>query len=145
VNRFYKLRGERGYAGEALDEIECDTFSGKYRPSAARHTEQACSAFNMLAVGCQLLEMEIRGGLVERCNREGQACHHEVFPCDHRSLGDGVFRHGGEGGGVAGADVFRERSLHGAADFFSGQRFHAVRVSDGRRGMKKKVDDGLRR
>ena len=101
MNRFHKLRSERGHSGEALDEIERDTFGGKNCACAARHAEQARPALDMQAVSHELFELEISGNLVERRDCERETRHDEVFTRYHRGLGDGVLGHGGEGGRVA--------------------------------------------
>ena len=58
---------------------------------------------------------------------------------DH-GAGGGIFRHCGQRGDIARAEIFGERSLDGLADFFISQRIHALTMADAGGRMKDKME-----
>ena len=132
-----KLRGERGDAGKPLDEIQRDALGAQNGAGRAGNFQQDFVFADMLAVFRRPLDFDGGGKFSERSFGEGKPGHDERFARAHERLGLRRFGHGGQGRGIAAADVLGKGELDGLTDFCGGQ-FHAVKMKVNGRGEKEK-------
>ena len=68
---------------------------------------------------------------------QGEARDHQRFAGAHHRPGQGGFRHGGQGGHIAAADVLGQGESDGAPNLFCGQQFHVIMMDE--KGRKQKT------
>ena len=124
--------------GKLLDEIQCHAFGGENRARRAGDFQQRLAAVQALAVSDKAFNLDRGRKLGKGARGEFEAGDAERIARTHHSHGHGRFRHGGERGHVAGADVLGERELDGAADFFGTERLHGARMARRRKLEKQK-------
>lgn len=125
LDGIHELRSQGGDAGEALNEIEGDAFGAQDGTRIAGNAQQVLAGFGVVAIAGERFNQNARRKLTERRFRESKPCDNENFPRAHYHDEGRIFRHGRERGHIATADVFGERELYGAADFFRIERLHA--------------------
>lgn len=129
--------------GQALNEIQCDTF---------RRQDGACETFQAherlpfvhpLAIGCDADDLQRRGKFVERRLSQCQTGHDQFLARDHDGLGCGVGWNRRQRGHIAAANVLVQRRLHCAPDFFSRKRFHVGTLQEIGKRQKPKNFNGI--
>jgi hypothetical protein len=92
-----------------------------------------------MAIADERFDLDGGGKLAERGFREGKAGDNEDFSRAHDDGQRGILRNGRQCGHVTAADVFGERELDGAADFFWIERLHRRKMVESSKTEKGKT------
>ena len=141
LDRRDKLIRQGRDAGKALNKIKRDAFRAEDRPRRTLNLQQRLPCFHPIALPGHAGRP--RGGRKPSKNRlrQWQSGYHHRLASAHHGLPAGAFGNGRQRGDVAAADVFSQRQLNHPADFFGGERFHAISMHPTAKSEKEKSKD----